>query len=204
MTAALPNTPRRRRRRQPGEAREEALAAARRLLLDHGPDAVTLKAVAKELGMTHTNLLHHFGSARDLQAALMAAMVRDLNTAFADAVHELRQGETTPEQIQALADKIFDAFGKGGAGRLAAWLALTGKVERLEVAEEALNGLVSAIQDKFAADGHESHRAVTFAVLLVSLLAFADSLIGEALTEMLHRERGAVRKLAALMLPTLF
>lgn len=206
MTTSLPTPQKRRtrRRRRPGEAREEALAVSRRLLLEQGPDAVTLKAVAEELGMTHTNLLHHFGSARELQSALMVAMVRDLTIAFREAVEELREGTPTPKQVQALVDKIFDAFGEGGAGRLSAWLALTGKLERLEVAEEALNSLVQAIEERFAEKGHQSHRAVTSAVLLLSLLGFADALTGEALTEILHRERGAVRKLAAALLPQLF
>jgi len=45
--------PVKRRKRTPDEARDEALAAARRLLLDKGPNAVTLAAVGKALGMTH-------------------------------------------------------------------------------------------------------------------------------------------------------
>jgi AcrR family transcriptional regulator len=206
MTMTLPSTERQRprRRRLPGEAREEALSAARRLLLERGPDAVTLKAVAKELGMTHTNLLHHFGSARELQSALMLTMVSDLGAAFREAVQELRQGAAAPEQIQSLVDKVFDAFNEGGAGRLAAWLALTGKVERLEVAEDALNGLVVEIERRFTEEGHQSHRPVTSAVLLLSLLGIADALVGETMTEMLHRERGAVRKLVAALLPNLF
>src|SRR5215831_14688798 len=67
--------PARRQRRQPEEVRVAALEAARRLLLTQGPDAITLKAVARDLGMTHTNLIHHFGSAAELQSALMREMV---------------------------------------------------------------------------------------------------------------------------------
>ena len=52
------------------ESRSAALEAARRLLLEQGPQAVTLKAVAAEIGRTHANLLHHFGSAAGLQAEL--------------------------------------------------------------------------------------------------------------------------------------
>ncbi|HVZ69230.1 MAG TPA: helix-turn-helix domain-containing protein, partial [Rhizomicrobium sp.] len=59
-------TVRRRRRRSAVEAREEALASARKLLLRHGPEGVTLMAVADDLGMTHGNLIHHFGSADEL------------------------------------------------------------------------------------------------------------------------------------------
>lgn len=36
-----------------------ALEAARGLLVETGPQAVTLKAVAGRIGRTHANLLHH-------------------------------------------------------------------------------------------------------------------------------------------------
>ncbi len=54
-----------RERLTPQESRAAALEAARRLLIERGPQAVTLKAVAAEIGKTHANLLHHFGSAAE-------------------------------------------------------------------------------------------------------------------------------------------
>ncbi|HEX8470861.1 MAG TPA: TetR/AcrR family transcriptional regulator, partial [Brevundimonas sp.] len=66
------------KRRRGAVAREEALDAARDLLLSGGPAAVTLKAVGERMGVGHANLIHHFGSAAGLQGALMDRMVRDL------------------------------------------------------------------------------------------------------------------------------
>ncbi|HET9628547.1 MAG TPA: TetR family transcriptional regulator, partial [Novosphingobium sp.] len=61
------------RRRLPQEqSRALALDAARALLLEAGPQAVTLKSVAARIDRTHANLLHHFGSAAGLQRALAA------------------------------------------------------------------------------------------------------------------------------------
>ena len=51
-----------RRRLSPEASRQAALEAARELLIETGPQAVTLKAVAARVGRTHANLLHHFGS----------------------------------------------------------------------------------------------------------------------------------------------
>ena len=79
----------RRRRRSPDEARAEALDCARRLLIAHGPDGVTLQSVAREIGVTHGNLIHHFGSAAHLQSALMGAMVRDLTVDTVPAAEAL-------------------------------------------------------------------------------------------------------------------
>ena len=63
-----------RRRLSPDESRSVALDAARALLIETGPQSVTLKAVAGRVGRTHANLLHHFGSAAGLQKALAERM----------------------------------------------------------------------------------------------------------------------------------
>src|SRR5580704_6983261 len=135
-----------RRRRSALEARSEALTSARKLLIEQGPDAVTLKAVAADLGMTHTNLLHHFGTAGELQSELMSAMVRDLASALMEAVAHLRSDAAAP---RALVDIVFDAFDKGGAGTLAAWISLSGNLKYLEPVRAAVAELVSAVEEKF-------------------------------------------------------
>src|SRR5258706_2327987 len=145
---SISDSPRRgsRRRRSAEEVRKAALVEARALLIDRGPDAVTLKAVADRLEMTHSNLLHHFGSAAELQSALMGAMVRDLN----DAV--LAAGAQVPEDAdgpRSLIDKVFDAFDKGGAGRLAAWMSLTNNVEHVAPIRDAVLDLVNGIEGRF-------------------------------------------------------
>jgi AcrR family transcriptional regulator len=190
-----------RRRRSADEARGEALASARTLLIERGPYAVTLKAVADDLGMSHTNLLHHFGSAGELQSELMSTMVRDLAGALMDAVSHLRSDAGAP---RALVDMVFDAFDKGGAGRLAAWIAVSGNLDQLEPVREAVAELVRAIEEKFALEKGDPHIGVTSVVLFIALMAFGDAVIGEPLKEMLDRERTAPRKIAAFLLPKFF
>jgi AcrR family transcriptional regulator len=190
-----------RRRRSPEEARSEALAAARKLLLEEGPDGITLPRLAGELGMTHSNLLHHFGSAGELQSALMAKMVGDLTIALDDAVAHLKSDAGAP---RALIDMVFDAFDKGGAGRLAAWIALSGNLQHLDSIQQAVDSLVKAIEEKFANSAGDPHLGVTSAVLFLGLMAFGDSVIGAPLKDMLERERAAPRKVAAFLLPKFF
>jgi len=190
-----------RRRRSAGEAKDEALAAARKLLIEHGPGAVTLKAVADELGMTHTNLLHHFGTAGELQSELMSLMVRDLAAALMDAVTHLRSDAAAP---RVLVDMVFDAFDKGGAGTLAAWISLSGNLKYLEPVRAAVAELVRAIEEKFVHEKGDPHMGVTSAVLFMALMAFGDSVIGQPLKDMLERERAAPRKVAAFLLPRFF
>jgi AcrR family transcriptional regulator len=190
-----------RRRRSADEARSEALAAARKLLIEQGPEAVTLKAVADEIGVSHTNVLHHFGTAGELESALMSAMVRDLATALAGVADHLRSDVGAP---RALVDMVFDAFDKGGAGRLAAWIVLSGNIDHLEPVRNAVTDLVRALQEKFAQERGDPNLGVTSAVLFIALMAFGDSVIGEPLKNMVDREPTSARKVTAFLLPKFF
>lgn len=103
-----------RRKRSGDEVRREALSAARSLLLEGGPANVTVSNVAKQIGMSHGNILHHFGSAGALQSALMGNMIADLSDAFGDVVTLLQKQPTGPQEV---VDRVFDAFDKGGPAR---------------------------------------------------------------------------------------
>jgi AcrR family transcriptional regulator len=201
MSIEVDGGPRLRRRRSPEEARSEALASAKRLLLERGPDGVTLKAVADDIGMSHGNLIHHFGSAAGLQSALMGGMVRDLTRALEQAVTKVRVEDSGPRE---LVDTVFEAFDSGGAGHLAAWIGLSHDLAQLDAVQEAVTDLVEAIKEKVVAGGGESPRHIPSALLFITLCAFGDSVIGQALCDMLGRERDTVRRIAARMLPTFF
>jgi AcrR family transcriptional regulator len=190
-----------RRRRSPEEARREALVSARGLLIERGPNAVTLKAVADEIGVTHVNLIHHFGSAADLQTALVGAMVRDLTDALAAAVVHLRSDAGAP---RALVDHVCEAMDTGGAGRLAAWIALSGDLERLEPARGAIQELVEAIHEKFASENDEAREQIRRAVLFIALCSFGDAVIGNPLRDMLGQGRDATREILARVAPLFF
>ena len=187
----------RRRRRSPEEARREAVDAARALLLSGGPNAVTLSAVAADIGVTHANLIHHFGSAAGLQSALMGSMVADLGKALDTAVARLRTDEGAPLE---LVNAVFDAFAEGGAGRLAAWIALSGDLSHLEPVRAAVGDLVEAIAEKMGDDG-EARERIGSAVLFIALSAFGEALIGPPLRNMLDQPDDAGRKVVAGLLP---
>ncbi len=125
-----------RRRLSPEESRDAALEAARTLLIEDGPQAVTLKAVAARIGRTHANLLHHFGSAAGLQKALAASIADSVTARIGDAVMRARSGDHDPGEV---VDLTFDAFGKGGAGALASWMILTGNEDALDPILEAIH-----------------------------------------------------------------
>lgn len=185
-----------RRKRSGAEVREEGLAAARRLLLDRGPAAVTLANVGDEIGMSHANVLHHFGSAAGLQSSLMGSMVNDLTTALDDVVDLLQTDAAAPRTI---ADRVFDAFDKGGAGPLAAWIVLSGDVGQLDPVRKAVRELVDALITRSQEEAApERVRAV---VMMMAVCAFGDAVIGSHVRAMLDQEDDAMRDLVAHILP---
>ncbi|WP_370451819.1 TetR/AcrR family transcriptional regulator [Brevundimonas sp. SPF441] len=174
------------------------MAAARVRLLHGGPDSVTLKAVADDLGVTHANLIHHFGSAEGLQSALMGSMVADLSNALDTAIARLRTDDGAPLE---LINAVFDAFADGGAGKLAAWIVLKGDLTHLEPVRAAVNGLVRAIAEKLGDPSKPSRDQLSSAVLFIAMSAFGDALIGGPLRDMLGQEDNASRKVVASLLP---
>ena len=189
------------KRRRGAVAREEALEAARDLLLSGGPAAVTLKAVGERMGVGHANLIHHFGSAAGLQGALMDAMVRDLaeriEAGLNEGSGEGREG-VEPDRLMTV---VFDAFGKGGASQMAAWLALAREQGRAE----SFGGVVRDLADRLAAMAPDDPRAAERArslVMTAAYMAFAEGLIGEILTPMLGAPDGLGRELALKLTAT--
>ena len=183
----------RRTRLSPEESRSAALKAARELLLADGPSAVTLKAVAAKIGRTHANLLHHFGSAAGLQGELARSIADSVTASIARSVERARAGDTDARDI---VDQTFDAFGKEGAGALAAWMILTGN-------RDALNPILDSIRDLVAqlSVGREQHHVAQSTLALV-LNALGDSLLGTPIADSLGLPHDTARELAADRLRT--
>ena len=181
-----------RRRLSPEESREAALDAARALLVESGPQAVTLKAVAARIGRTHANLLHHFGSAEELRRALIARMAKFITGTIREAVLRARAGDQNPAEIVDLA---FDAFGDGGAGALASWMILTGDEDALDPILRAIHDLA----DELAVE-HKDERPIQDETLTLVLMALGDALLGGALARALGLPRERTRELAREML----
>ncbi|HEX8401042.1 MAG TPA: helix-turn-helix domain-containing protein [Allosphingosinicella sp.] len=176
-----------RARLTPEQSRAQALEAARRLLIEQGPHAVTLKAVSAEIGKTHANLLHHFGSAAELQSELARHIGERVTSEIAKAVDRARKGETDPREI---VDRTFDAFDREGAGALAAWMILSGNRDALNPILDSIHDLVDQL-----GQGHED-RPVHETTLWLVLAALGDSLLGGPMAQALGLPREKARELA--------
>jgi AcrR family transcriptional regulator len=179
-----------RKRHTPEQSRRAALEAARLLLLEAGPQAVTLKAVAARIERTHANLLHHFGSAAGLQKALARHMAATICATIVEAALAHRAGLGSP---RAVVDLTFDAFGQEGGGALASWMLLSGNDDALDPIVDAIHGVVNHLDDSDTG----ALREVT---LTLVLLALGDALMGGPLAQSLGLERSAARGRAEAML----
>lgn len=112
-------------RRTPEEARALILDAARSLIAAHGPDAVGLKDVAREAGVSHALITHYFGTYDALVEATLADEVRRTREALLARVMS-----STPKDLEGWVDLFFSSLGSGEYGRLAAWALLTGRLDR--------------------------------------------------------------------------
>ena len=176
------------RRLSPEASRSMALAAARDLLIETGPQSVTLKAVAGRIGRTHANLLHHFGSASGLQKALAAYLSDEVCGMIGKAIMKSRTGEGT---VRDIVDLTFDAFDNQGAAALWSWMMLTGNDDALDPIVDAIHALV----DDIGEDGHEDREMHEDTLALV-LMALGDALIGERLSGSLDLPRDSARDMA--------
>jgi len=181
------SAPKPRVRRSPEAARENILAAAEALLVEHGPQAIKLADVAKAAGVVHANVIHHFGSIAGVETALMERMIRQLADKIIVGFNE--EGGTPGFGAQAL----FDAFETKGAARLAAWLELTGEGRRMTLVRAVVDQVV---QTRLAREVVADREAAVDFILLNIILAIGVGLFGPTLSELLGRPPERARELA--------
>jgi TetR/AcrR family transcriptional regulator, repressor for neighboring sulfatase len=176
------------RRRKPDDVRGEALAIGRRLLIEGGPAAITLKAVGAEMGMSHANLIHHFGSAVAFQSQLKTAMAEELTRGVTALIRG--QGQV---DIGRIVGTVFDAYDSGGIGTLVAWSAATKSAVETNGLEQAIGELVAVLEPLIEGAGAAGRARAL--VALVTILALGDSLIGKPLAKFVGSDPGEMRRL---------
>jgi AcrR family transcriptional regulator len=181
-----------RRRLASEDSRTAALDAARAILIEEGPQGLTLKAVAARVGRTHANLLHHFGSAAGLQRALAERMAADITETIGQAVLAARAGVADP---RAIVDLTFDAFGREGAGALASWVILTGQTQVLDPVLDAIHRLVDRLGLALGGEPATA-RFIAENTLSLVLAALGHALLGETMAGALGLPADTARAMA--------
>jgi AcrR family transcriptional regulator len=70
----------------PSSRRSQIVAAARRLLEEDGPEALSMRNVAAEIGIRAPSLYEHVADKRALESAIIAAGLREQGVALREAV----------------------------------------------------------------------------------------------------------------------
>ena len=73
---------------------EEIIQTARRLVVSSGPDAVSLRAIAREMGMTAPGLYRYFGNYEELLRHVCASIFSELNAGIDQAIRAADLPET--------------------------------------------------------------------------------------------------------------
>ena len=165
------------------EMRSLALEAARTILIEEGPQAVTLMAVAKRINRTHANVLHHFGSAGELRRAMAEMMIKRIIAEIGAKVVQQRQ---TQGDIREVVDITFDAFEKQGMAALMSWMILSGERDGLAPILDAVHNLVEELGE---------HRGAPLRQItqMLVLAALGDGMIGGPIAEALEVPRETAR-----------
>lgn len=178
----------RRARRRPEEARALILEVAERRLAEHGLAGLNITDVARDAGISHGTLLHHFGSSESMRTALVVRMAERL----LDEVLGIEHGSGADvDGMAGFFERLFAELSSGGHGRLIAWLALSrsdgdSRRELVSATVERFDQLVQHIAGRLEQAGHggDADRTARYLVLLVISSAIGlgvarDSLLPE-------------------------
>jgi AcrR family transcriptional regulator len=182
---AEPETVRRARKKAPRtrrsaeEARIAILDATERRLVERGPSGIRLTDVARDVGVSHPTILHHFGSREQL---VQAVIVRRVEAMSGEVLRTLLEGPTHDVRAaHALFEALFRSFGPGGHARVVAFCALEGRVPN--AAPEGLRPIAEATHAARLARRQRGQPAPRFEdtehlVLLALLGLFGEAIVG--------------------------
>jgi AcrR family transcriptional regulator len=165
-------------RRTPDEARALILDAAEKVSRVQGPAGLRLQDVAREAGVSHPTILHHFGNREGLMRALNGHVLAQLT-------QEIIQGMTAAGSGKDGVSRTFAVYRNGVAERLV-WTALSGAVmagEPPQFFDQVVQSL-QAVRRSFARPGEEPDIGETRHVVHLTIVAaIGDALLGQRLRQ---------------------
>lgn len=194
MKAKPKSTSAKRVRRSAADARALILSAAQTRLSDVGPEGLQIKEIASIAGVTHSTVLHHFGSAEGLRSALAERMVEKL---LGDILAVMDQREQMDPSDNTILFRVFEVLSDDGNARLLAWSMLKGA--ELEQGRDTLKGLfdqllvgvveaVKTAAGNMIVNDNVAERQARFIIYLVASTAVGDGIAGSYLAQLVGLE----------------
>jgi AcrR family transcriptional regulator len=174
-----------------GALREALLQAAERVLERDGLAGLTLRAVAREAGVSHAAPTHHFGDLTGLLSELAAVGFRQFNEAMASSC----EAATTPLERALARPKAYVAYAQAHPGMYGIMF----RTERLdysrpslhEAAEASFAGLANAIaamrQERISGDTMTLEQGAAIARAWSMVHGFTMLLLDGRLEDILQR-----------------
>lgn len=189
-TEVLSNAPKRetkRIRRSAEEARRLILDAAEERLAAQGPEGIRLQDIARDVGISHPAILHHFESRGGLVRALIARTSAQLREKI------LATLETKSDQVDLEANDIisnvFEALSDRGTARLLSWMLLTGRSAEDRTSSSLVTEIAGELHEKRKESAVKHLRPAPdpedtlFIAMLTASAAFGDAIIGRELAK---------------------
>jgi len=179
-------------RRTPDEARTLILEAAASRLQSDGPEGLKVTEVAAVAGVAHSTVLHHFGSAAGLRAALIASMGNRLLEDILEIFHKRAAAKGDNEILL----RVFETLSDKGHARLLAWMMLKGdkpagnsaegtsagddQMQRLfhQLIEQVSAAMVHESTDQSELAWRKARQHARFSTMLAAIAAVGDGIAG--------------------------
>jgi AcrR family transcriptional regulator len=189
---------RRRVRRSAEEAQRLILDAAEKRLREGGPEAIRLQDIARDVGISHPAILHHFASRDGLTQALERRAMARLE---AELVESLASQPAVGDTAVAVIERAFAALGDAGHARMLAWRVLQfpdpGDPNEPQQLLRALADVVHARRKAFAeAEGQAlpSAQDTEFVVRLAAAAMLGDGIFAPFLDASFGRANDPARQ----------
>jgi AcrR family transcriptional regulator len=176
VTRRKPKPPRRRRTAE--QARREILDAAEKQLSRAGPDSIRLQDVAREVGISHPTVLHHFGSRDELMRAVVERAFENLQS---ELVGAFQMTEIHERETLTLLNRVSQTLGERGYARLLAWLLLSSEPRKPTIAPIRVVAEAAHANRRRRGSKNTNFEDTLFVTMLGALVMFSDALIGENL-----------------------
>lgn len=180
------NPAQKRIRRTAEEARRLILDAAEERLAAQGPEGIRLQDIARDVGISHPAILHHFESREGLVRALIyrtSAQFRDKMLAL---VEDTINGGAGSE---GLIENAYQVLSDRGTARLLSWLLLTGRAIENDTSKDLTREIADALHEKRAELAEKRGRPAparedtVFMSMLTATAAFGDAIIGRQIAD---------------------
>lgn len=171
-------------RRSAEESRRLILDAAAKRISEQGPDGIRLQDIARDVGISHPAILHHFENRAGLVSALVDRTTSQLREKLL-AVLEGGYDQKVESQMPSLVNDTFEALSDQGTAKLMAWMLMSEAPPKQsptvdvmqEIADRGHQARVK-LADKVGAD-HPDREDTLFLTLLIANVAFGEAIIGD-------------------------